>query len=85
MDRRYRETKGAIDTSGQSDRLIGRFLQRAALENRSARAMGGSTGQGDPYEAARTRGRIAALRGAEARDGNAIFEASRESALNRGV
>lgn len=83
MDRRYREAKGAVDTSGGSDRLIGRYLQRAAAENRAARTMGGSTGQPDPYEARRGRGLVSAMRGAEAREGNAIFEVAREDVLSR--
>ena len=83
MDRRYRETKGAADTSGRSDRLIGRYLQKAAAENRAAGVMGGSTGRPDPYEARRSRGLLSAMRGAEMREGNAIFEGARQDVLNR--
>jgi hypothetical protein len=83
MDRRYREARGAADTSGRSDRLIGRYLQQAAMENRAARVMGGSTGQGDPYEARRSRGRLSAIRGAEMREGNEVFKEAREDVLSR--
>jgi hypothetical protein len=85
MDRRYREAKGAVDTSGGSDRLIGRYLQRAAAENRAAQAMGGSTGQPDPYEARRSRGLVSALRGAEQREGDEIFEVAREDVFSPGA
>jgi hypothetical protein len=81
MDRRYREARGAADTSGRSDRLIGRYLQQAAAENRAARTMGGSTGRPDPYEARRSRGLLAAMRGVEMREGNAVFEGAREEVL----
>jgi len=78
MDRRYREAKGTIDQGRRADRLIGSYLQQAARDNRQAAVMGGSTGGPDPSDAARRRGVISALRGKEYREGNAIFEDSRQ-------
>ncbi len=83
MDRRYRETCDAVDRGAGSQRLIGAYLQRAARDNRRAAVMGGSTGQPDPVEAARRRGITSALRGAERREGNAVFEGSRQEVKNR--
>jgi hypothetical protein len=83
MDRRYRETRDAVDRGAGSQRLIGAYLQRAARDNRRAAVMGGSTGQPDPVEAARRRGITSALRGAERREGNAVFEGSRQEVKNR--
>jgi len=82
MDRRYRETRDAVDRGAGSQRLIGAYLQRAARDNRRAAVMGGSTGQPDPVEAARRRGITSALRGAERREGNAVFEGSRQEVKN---
>jgi hypothetical protein len=83
MDRRYRETRDAPDRGDGGERLIGAYLQRAARDNRRTATMGGSTGQPDPVEAARRRGITSALRGAQYREGNAVFEGSREEVKNR--
>jgi hypothetical protein len=83
MDRRYRETRDAVDRGDQGDRLIGAYLQRAARDNRRAAVMGGSTGQPDPVEASRRRGITSALRGAQYREGNAVFEGSRKEVRDR--
>lgn len=45
--------------------------------------MGGSTGQPDPVEASRRRGITSALRGAQYREGNAVFEGSRKEVRDR--
>jgi hypothetical protein len=83
MDRRYRETRDAIDRGAGSQRLIGAYLQRAARDNRRAATMGGSTGRPDPVEAARSRGITSALRGVEYREGNAVFEDNRQEVKDR--
>jgi hypothetical protein len=83
MDRRYREAQGSVDRGDGNDRLIGSYLQRAALDNRRAATMGGSTGRPDPVEASRRRGITSALRGAAYREGNKVFEESREEVRNQ--
>lgn len=83
MDRRYRETRDAVDRGDRKARLIGSYLQQAARENRRAAVMGGSTGQPDPVEAARRRGITSALRGVEYREANEVFEGSRQQVRDR--
>lgn len=82
VDRRYREAQGAVSSADRTERLIGRYKERAALENRRAGAMGGSTGQPDPA-AGQRRGMAQAHRGADHRSKEAVFALARADAAKR--
>jgi hypothetical protein len=77
MDRRYREAAGAVDTGGGADRLIGQYLQKAAIENRRAATMGGSTGTPDWYTENQRAGLVSAQRSRELADRREVFEENR--------